>query len=106
MDIVVTAAFSLRMIPMLRNAPSGVYPILWARVWPWVSFLHTYGYYLVNLPKREDLYATFAMILVHFQAVQYPDPISSTQGVRVVVGAAWDVLLDAGDPDAIRNISS
>ncbi|KAJ7907535.1 hypothetical protein B0H13DRAFT_2501698 [Mycena leptocephala] len=105
MDVVVTAAFSLRMIPMLRNAPSGVYPILWARFWPWVSFLHTYGYYLVDLPKREDLYATFAMILVHFQAVQYPDPISSTQGVRVVVGAAWDVLLDAGDPDAIRNIS-
>lgn len=105
-DAVIMASFSLTMIPMLRKPPTSVYSILWERVWPWVEFLHTYRHHLVDLPKEEDLYATFAMIFVHFQAVQYPHPIASTPGVRAVVGAAWDVLLDAGEPDAIRNIYS
>ncbi|KAJ7652388.1 hypothetical protein DFH06DRAFT_1206012, partial [Mycena polygramma] len=104
-DTVAVAEFSLQVIPVLRNTPSGVYPELWARVWPWIEFMHIHREHLVAPPTKRNLYQTFMKIFVHFLAFGCRKLVASTPGVCAVVGCAWDVLLDSGDDDALRDIS-
>ncbi|KAJ6460061.1 hypothetical protein C8R47DRAFT_129682 [Mycena vitilis] len=106
LDAVSGALLSLQMIPMLRNAPPGVYPEFWARAWPWLDFLHMHREHLVGLPTEKVLYATFMRVLVHFQTSHSSKLASTTPGVRTVALCAWDISLEHRDPNALSNLST
>ncbi|KAJ7635654.1 hypothetical protein DFH06DRAFT_1336308 [Mycena polygramma] len=93
------------VIPALRNTPSGVYPELWTRVWPWIEFLHIHREHLVALPTKTNLHQIFMKIFVHFQVFGCRELVAATPGVCAVVGSAWDSSLDSGDENAISNLS-
>ncbi|KAJ6536955.1 hypothetical protein B0H19DRAFT_1382770 [Mycena capillaripes] len=105
-DGVSGAAYSLQAITMLRDAPQDVYPELWSRAWPWIQFLHTYHEHLLALPVKQQLYATFTGVIVHFQISDNGlRLVASTPGIRAVMGAAWDVLIDGNDAEPMRKVS-
>ncbi|KAJ7161125.1 hypothetical protein C8R46DRAFT_359955 [Mycena filopes] len=65
---VLGAELALKAIWGVKNVPPEVYPKLWARVWPWMQFLHTYRQHLnLNSRKEQDLYAPFVQTLRVFQ---------------------------------------
>ncbi|KAJ6536966.1 hypothetical protein B0H19DRAFT_380169 [Mycena capillaripes] len=105
-DGVSGAAYSLQAITMLHDAPQDVYPELWSRAWPWMQFLHTYHEHLLALPVKKQLYATFTGVIVHFQISDNGlRLVASTPGIRAVMGAAWDVLIDGNDAEPMRKVS-
>ncbi|KAJ7618318.1 hypothetical protein DFH06DRAFT_1342592 [Mycena polygramma] len=104
-DTVVVALLSLQVIPALRKAPPGVYPELWARVWPWIEFLHIHREHLLALPTKSKLNQIFMKIFVHFQGFGCRELVAATAGVCAVVGSTWDSSLDSGDEDALSNVS-
>ncbi|KAJ7756353.1 hypothetical protein B0H16DRAFT_1539655 [Mycena metata] len=102
---VLGAELAVRMLSKLRYGPPGVYPKLWARAWPWIELLHTYRQHLNGLTQKRALYAAFVATLANFRAFNSDQPVEATPGVRVVVGAAWELALDGNDDAALRNVS-
>ncbi|KAJ7735884.1 hypothetical protein B0H16DRAFT_1731009 [Mycena metata] len=102
---VIGAEIAVRVLSKLRNGPPGVYPKLWARAWPWIELLHTYRQHLNGLTQKRTLYAAFVSTLGNFRAFNPDQPVEATPGVRIVVGAVWELALDGNDDAALRNVS-
>ncbi|KAJ6471901.1 hypothetical protein C8R45DRAFT_1104125 [Mycena sanguinolenta] len=73
-------------------------PSMWARVWPWIDFLHEFREHLpatITVPDRF-LYSRF----LEFAAVIYratSGVVSSTPGFRVILGKGWGFLHEMPD---------
>ncbi|KAJ7151954.1 hypothetical protein C8R46DRAFT_1303193 [Mycena filopes] len=104
-DHAVAAVYALRALVMLRDTREGIYSKLWTRTWLWIEFLHTCAECLNALPPKTELYGIFVAVFVQFQAHGCRAPVESTPGVRTIVGAAWEVILEGTDEQALRNVS-
>ncbi|KAJ7106812.1 hypothetical protein C8R43DRAFT_207937 [Mycena crocata] len=108
-DSVAIAFYVLTAIPTLRYVSTTVYVELWEHSWPWIDLMHTYRKHLLGLPSARELYGTFVSIFVQLQAHDCRQQVEGTPGVRVVVGAAWDIFLDGPKNDEnaahLRNVS-
>ncbi|KAJ7106839.1 hypothetical protein C8R43DRAFT_206594 [Mycena crocata] len=95
-EAVVGAARSLGVIAGLE-IPSDAYPDIWKRIWPWIRFIDTYQEYLLEIPSKRELYATFVLLFVRFQTGGCLELVASAPDVRAVVATAWDLFVDAPD---------
>ncbi|KAJ7153320.1 hypothetical protein C8R46DRAFT_474392 [Mycena filopes] len=104
-DRALGAVYALRALVMLRDRAEGIHTKLWVRTWPWIEFLHIYAESLIGIPLKPELYGIFVAVFVHFQAFGCQEPVESTPGVRAVVGAAWDILIQGTDEKTLRDVS-
>ncbi|KAJ7673783.1 hypothetical protein DFH06DRAFT_1123457 [Mycena polygramma] len=100
---IATAIGSLSVFVALPKPDPSEYAAIWARVWAWIEFLHTYKLHLRDLPAEEELYFGFMLTISHIQAQWDEQLISSTPGLCAVVARSWVVFLEGQNSAGIRN---
>ncbi|KAJ7486271.1 hypothetical protein B0H11DRAFT_2015499 [Mycena galericulata] len=91
---IIRASMALGELARLPMTPRAAFPDLWARVWPWIKFLHTYHDSLTCIPEDNELYFNFLDLFTHFNSEGGKAVIGTTPGVREITGHAWTVLED------------
>ncbi|KAJ7252900.1 hypothetical protein C8J57DRAFT_634149 [Mycena rebaudengoi] len=89
---------SLTVLQHVPTPPREVFSELWARAWPWMNFLHEHGSKFTDLrvPDEEDLYTHLMWLITHVQKNWDVKLISSTDGVRTLVGSTWVMFVRLG----------
>ncbi|KAJ7439053.1 hypothetical protein B0H11DRAFT_1934828 [Mycena galericulata] len=99
------AVCALRSLEIIRGIPEDACADLWARVWPWTQFLHTFREILavyIHYPLRE---AKISTGLLQFVGSLQTDKraaalFSGTPGFRFIIGRAWFFVLGLDVPEA------
>ncbi|KAJ7676971.1 hypothetical protein DFH06DRAFT_1466311 [Mycena polygramma] len=86
-------------------------PGLWARMWPWIEFFHTYWDSLPCLPDLEPsavMYGIFTSMIIKLRS-RTGDPaieriVDDTRGVRTVLCRAWLHVVHARNTVYIHNV--
>ncbi|KAJ7688177.1 hypothetical protein B0H17DRAFT_1069093 [Mycena rosella] len=90
---------------VLQAAEAAVFPQLWTRCWPWITFLRTYLECWPGTPpfRDDDFYIDFVMFVGPFQEHNsIGDLLASTPGVRFMLAKAWMSLIRLGDAQRDR----
>ncbi|KAJ6502811.1 hypothetical protein C8R47DRAFT_216506 [Mycena vitilis] len=84
---------------------------LWARMWPWIEFFHTYWDSLPCLPDLEPsavMYGIFSSLILKLRSrtgdAAIERIVGSTHGVRTVLCRAWLHIVRARNNIHIHNI--
>ncbi|KAJ7261207.1 hypothetical protein C8J57DRAFT_1635929 [Mycena rebaudengoi] len=102
---IVRAFLSIGPIHSIPVPPPAAHSELWARIWPWMEFIFTYGNSLPNLPPEYTICSTFLEFLAQTQLKWGASLVESTPRVRVLVASAWVRFTERGDMDGLNNVA-
>ncbi|KAJ7652671.1 hypothetical protein DFH06DRAFT_1205418 [Mycena polygramma] len=98
------ACVSLVVLQHIPTPSREVSSDLWARAWPWMNFLREYGSKFADIGSEEDLYTHLMRSITHIQKNWDVKLISSTAGMRTLVGSIWVMFVRLSHPAGLRAI--
>ncbi|KAJ7673793.1 hypothetical protein DFH06DRAFT_1467237 [Mycena polygramma] len=102
---ILSVLHSLGVLVWLPVPDPSTYADIWARVWAWMNFLHTYVVHLQGL-AATDLYLAFTSLICTIQDQWDGSLISTTPGVCVIVARAWVIFLDSNNGPGLENVDN
>ncbi|KAJ7622280.1 hypothetical protein FB45DRAFT_1091073 [Roridomyces roridus] len=76
--------------------PKAAAPDLWARVHPWLEFLHTYRVLFPNLPAFNEIQLPWVIAYLTLFFMDHPNTsavIYATSGMRTLIASAWGEIV-------------